>query len=62
MIRTTIAEKSLFLTAVALFAVVVAVFIDLPDAVFISILLIAEVSSAITVYLAEKEDDDININ
>jgi len=52
---TTIAEKSLFLTAIALFAVVIAVVIDIPDIMFIGILLIAFILLAIAVPLLEKE-------
>jgi len=52
--KTTIAEKSLFLTSIALFAVIIAVMIDLPDTIFIGILLIAFVLSTITVHLIEK--------
>ena len=52
---TTIAGKSLFITAIAFLALIIAVMINIPDAVFIGILLTSMTSSAITAYLIEKE-------
>ena len=46
----------MFLTSIALFAVITAVMIDLPDTIFIGILLIAFVLLTLTVHLIEKED------
>ena len=56
--ETTIVEKSLFITAIALFALIIAIVTDAPEAMFVGILLIVVTLSVITVYLIEKEDKE----